>query len=194
VFLMLATVSGAAQQSPPKIRPYAGIGVLHVSIDDTSRSAPLYLYDEPGLSRRAVLDHSSIPPYEWIFGTGSMTLPLIVAARKGTWLKVVYDDAGREAWINPPRSIRFRPWNTFFKMHVSRMLPGLQKRYYQLYQTPGQTVMATLAVTQIFKVLRLENDWAQVVADQDTLGWVRWRDDDGKLLIGIATQLQDLQP
>jgi hypothetical protein len=48
--------------------------------------------------------------------------------------------------------------------------------------------LTTLTTKQLFKVLRLENDWAMVLIDQNALGWLRWRDEDGRLLIGIETE------
>jgi SH3-like domain-containing protein len=191
--LVSAGLAVAAPRTPPKVRPYTGIGVMLVSIDD-AQSDPLYLYDEPSLSRRDRLNLNAIPPYEWIFGSGSTTLPIIVSARKGNWVRVVYDDAGREAWLNPARKIAYHSWNSFFKLHVSRLLPGLQNKFYQLYQLPEKNILATLAPTQSFKVLRIDNDWAQVMLDQYTIGWLRWRDEDGRLLIGILTALQAVQP
>ena len=195
VLFGLVLSDAAPLPSPkPRLRPYVGIGVLLVSISDTEQADPLYLYDEPALSRQGTLNLSAIPPFEWIFGTGTTSLPLIVAARRGAWLRVAYDDAGREAWLNPDRRNAYLTWNSFLKVHVCRMLPGLQKKYYQLYQLPGKHNLAVLSVTQSFKVLRLENDWAQIVPDQNTIAWVRWRDEDGRLLMGITTPLRMEQP
>jgi hypothetical protein len=36
-----------------------------------------------------------------------------------------------------------------------------------------------------FKVLKLDGDWALMMPDQSTLGWLRWRDEDGRLLISV---------
>jgi hypothetical protein len=157
------------------------------------RDDPLPLYEEPGLSRLGTLNPARIPRYDWIFGSAPAA-PLIVTARKGPWLRVAYDDAGREAWLNPVRPGAFQSWDFFLKDHVSRLLPGLQKRYYQLYQLPGKTVVAPLTARQFLKVLRLENDWAMVLSDQNSLGWLRWRDEDGRLLIGVSSAPQVMQP
>jgi hypothetical protein len=107
---------------------------------------------------------------------------------------VAYDDAGREAWLNPLRQDVFQSWDFFLKDHVSRLLPGLQKKYYQLYQHPGRSALAPLSTNQFLKVLRLENDWAMVLSDQNSLGWLRWRDDDGRLLIGVSSAPQVMPP
>ncbi len=193
LFLVLCCLGQAiaAPQNPPKIRPYTGIGILLLSSTDAE---PLYLYDEPGLSRRGALKPDAIPRYQWIFGTGSHALPLIVSARKGQWLRVAFDDAGREAWLKPVRRNASQPWDIFFKTHFSRLLPGLQKKYYKLCQLPDKNCLSDLSPSGFFKVLRLEDDWAQIVADQNTIGWVRWRDEDGRLLMGITTPLSVIHP
>ncbi|MDD2581316.1 MAG: hypothetical protein PHR66_04895 [Desulfuromonadaceae bacterium] len=165
------------------MRPYTGIGV--VIFNARSRYLTLPLYDEPGLLRVGVLNRSGLSGNEWIFGLPDGTAPLVVSACKDTWLRVFYDDAGREAWIDPMHKGRFLPWEQYLRMQTGHMLPGLKSKYYRLQQHPGGNLLATLTPKQKFKVLRLENDWGLVLADQVLIGWVRWRDEDGRLLVGI---------
>ncbi|MDA8427705.1 MAG: hypothetical protein M0T70_00430 [Geobacteraceae bacterium] len=195
IMMMVAVSTAAAYQYPPqKMRPYAGIGVLFLPLNNTG-DGPLPLYDEPGLSRQGFLSRDQIPSFDWIFGTSPRVLPLFVMARKGDWLRVTYDDAGREAWLNPPRDVTYQAWDLFYKGHVSRLLPGLQKKQYQLYQQQGTAPLMTLTTKQPFKVLQLDNDWAMVLLiEQNSLGWLRWRDEDGRLLIGIVTKSEVRQP
>jgi hypothetical protein len=195
MLMMFLVCSVAAAPSPPqKMRPYAGIGILFLPINNSDPGELLPLYEEPALDRLGELNRTKIPTFDRIFGTSAVAQPLIVMARKGTWLRVVYDDAGREAWLNPPRQIAFQGWDLFFKGNVSRLLPGLQKKYYQLFQQPGITPLTELTIKQPFKVLLLENDWAMVLIEQNSLGWLRWRDEDGRLLIGIVTEPVVRQP
>lgn len=168
----------------PKMRPYTGIGVLQLSIASEG-SEPLYLYEEPALSRIGQLNISKPPSQEWIFGSNSHTVPFIVMARKEKWLQVTYDDAGREAWLSPGSRGKFLPWSLYFKGQFIHSLPGLQKRFYQLCKQPGAEIMTSVTPRQIFKVLRVEGDWLMVMADQKNLGWLRWRDEDGRLLVGL---------
>jgi hypothetical protein len=194
ILLLAAPAAFSAPTAPPKMRPYSGIGMLMLPVAANGLTDPLHLYEEPGLSRLGSLNPGRIPRYDWIFGTISSAAPLIVTARKGPWLRVAYDDAGREAWLNPARPGAFQSWDFFLKDHVSRLLPGLQKRYYQLYEQPGRKVSAPLVAGQFLKVLRLDNDWAMVLSDQNSLGWLRWRDEDGRLLIGVSSTPQVMPP
>lgn len=195
VILLVSAIHAVAAQPPsPKMRPYSGIGVLLLPVNTSDAGDQITLYEEPALSRLGELNRSKIPLLEWIFGTSSIVQPVIVMARKGTWLRVSYDDAGREAWLNPPRQITFQAWDLFYKGHVSRLLPGLQKKYYQVFQQPGIAPAEVLTIKQTFRVLRLEEDWAMVLTEQKTLGWLRWRDVDGRLLIGVLSVPVVLKP
>jgi hypothetical protein len=174
--------------SPPKMRPYSGIGVFMLSADsDPDHGEPFHLYEEPGISRKGELKGNVASGNDWILGGQKGRTPLIVVARKGSWLRVCYDDAGREAWIDTQNRGVFRTWDQFLKGQATRLLPGLRKQYYQLYQQPERHPLSTLTPKQLFKVLRLENDWVMLVSDQNTIGWLRWRDEDGRLLVGIAS-------
>lgn len=144
------------------------------------------MYEEPGLSRIGMLVTTRLSGNERIFGLQEEIPPLIVSARKDDWLRVYYDDAGREAWIDPQNKGRFQSWEQHLKVQTCRMLPGLQSQYYQLQQQPGGRILATLTPKQMFKVLKLENAWGMVLTDQAQLGWVRWRDDDRRLVVGIG--------
>ena len=194
ILLLVIHTAVAAPFVPPKMRPYTGIGMLMLPVASDDLNDTLTLYEEPGLSRLGSLNPGKIPRYDWIFGASPVAIPLIVTGRKGPWLRVAYDDAGREAWLNPARPGAFQSWDFFLKDHVSRLLPGLQKKYYQLYQYPDKALLAPLTTGQFLKVLRLENDWAMVLSDQNSLGWLRWRDEDGRLLIGVSSVPQAMQP
>lgn len=173
--------------TPPRMRPYAGIGVVAFSQPDTAQSLELRmpLYEEPGLSRVAILDSTRLSGNEWVFGPRELMPPLIVSARRGNWIRVYFDDAGREAWIDPLNKGRFQLWEQFLRRHTVHMLPGLQPRCYQLLQQPGGKLLATLNPVQVFKVLKLEEAWSMVLIDQELIGWVRWRDEDGRILVGL---------
>lgn len=186
IFLLPPLSAGA--QNHGKLRPYTGIGVLLLSVargEEGEMLEPLYLYHEPAISRLGELNSGMVPPYEWIFGMSSMKMLLIVTARRGNWLRVVYDDAGREGWMMVQRQGAFQPWESFFKGQSARLLPGLQKPYYQFYKEPGEGVTPQLNPKKGFKIIKLEEDWALVLQNLASLAWVRWRDEDGRLLIGL---------
>lgn len=190
LFVLSTVVAGPVGlgAAPPRMRPYTGIGLVVFSPSDSARNQELLvpMYEEPGLLRIGMMDGSRSSGNEWIFGPSEGVSPLVVSARKGDWLRVYYDDAGREAWINPQNKGRFKSWEQFFKLQNCRMLPGLQQQYYQLQHLPGGKLLATLTPKQVFRVLKIENAWIMVLLDQAQIGWVRWRDDDGRLTVGTG--------
>ena len=187
ILFIVSTISSTGFAATlPRMRPYTGVGLFIFAQTDNilAQDLQLQLYEEPGLSRVGMLNDSKRSGNEWIFGFPEGLSPLIVSARKGDWLRVAYDDAGREAWINPENKGRFHSWEQLLKRQTSHILPGLPSQYYKLQQQPGGKLLATLSPMQVFKVLTLENDWGMVLTDQALIGWLRWRDDDGRLLVG----------
>ena len=192
--LLALACSGLAESAatPPKMRPYSGIGIFILQAPDSEpgRVEPLYLYEEPGIFRHGEFDRAGTSGNEWIFGGEKGRIQLIVMSRKGSWLKVCYDDAGREAWIDSQRRGTFKTWEQYMKGEVSRLLPALRKQYYQSYRQPGTDPLSVLTPKQMFKVIKLENNWAMIMTDQSTIGWLRWRDEDGRLLVGFGTDIK----
>jgi len=191
VFLLPVLVYSAslpAASPVSRMRPYAGMGVLLLPITSLGSDEPfgrLHLHDEPSMSRLENAELALAPRHQWIFAMDTDTVPLMVMARKGDWLKVVYDDAGREGWIKPGQRYGFEIWEEFLVGRVVHLLPGLQKRHYRYYEKPGTEPLADVTPQQLFRVIQLDNDWVRVQGDRNSSGWLRWQDEDGRLLIGL---------
>lgn len=180
VFLWVAWAV-AAQAAPPRPRPYSGVGVLVMTPEPVPAAARLVLYREPGVERIAEVDAGSLPRL-----AGSAEEPLLaVAGRRGGWMRVVYDDAGREAWIESKRRWEYLPWPEFLAGRAVQVLPGLKKGFYLVRGEPvdGAPEAATVGRDQELRVLRVEGDWARI---QAPAGWFRWRDGDGRLTVTPA--------
>ena len=188
VSVLLTAGSIAFAATPPLMRPYAGIGLLVFPTGNPAeqQNLQLQLYGDPGLLRIKLLNSSALPGNERIFDTRVESAPLIVSARKGEWLQVFFDDAGREGWINPNDKGHFQSWEEYLKQHTCRMLPGLQALYYRLLQKPDGAQIAVMTPKQVFKVLKLDNSWGMVLTDKGQMGWLRWRDNDGRLTVGTG--------
>lgn len=187
LFILVVVSPAGGANPPPKMRPYSGIGLVLFAQHTTAiRNLDLTLYAEPGLVRVGALNDPRLRGNEWVFELPGETQPLIVSARKREWLRIYYDDAGREAWVDPHSRAQFVTWEWFLKQRSAFMLPGLQKRYYQLFHQTERTPLATLKAKQAFRVLKLEQDWCMVLISQSQIGWLRWRDEDGRLLIGVS--------
>ena len=175
---LLAPGGGPAQAAPPPPRPYSGCGVLLLPSSSGAEPVPVVVYAEPGVQRVAELDLAALPRLE-----GDRQEPRVaVRATRGGWLRIAYDDAGREGWIEASRGWKYRPWQEFLPGRVIRILAGMKKGLYTLRGEPGEAgpERGALVRDQQVRVTRVEEDWAELQAPS---GWFRWRDADGRLTV-----------
>lgn len=193
LLLLLGMTAAATLHAAPQMRPYTGIGLLLLS-ESAAGGDDVPLYGHPGLDRTGSLKPGGLPSYGRMLAPGTGETVLIVTGRKGDWYRVEYDDAGREAWLNPGRSGAFRPWDDFLRGRVCAPLPGTARKYARLSPSPGAPPLDPGAVVAFAKILRVEQDWAMVLSDRNMLGWMRWRDEDGRLLTAVIDSPREMQP
>jgi len=185
--ILLLAIAATSSSAALPMRPYSGIGVLRVT--QTSLMDDLHLYEEPGLMRSGTLKPPAVQQLTaWLFGPGD-DLYLLVTARKGDWLRVERDDAGREAWLQTPRRGSYSPWEQFLKGKTITFLRNAPKKQLQLYAQPGAAPISPLNGGNAMKVIMVQGDWSYVLFDNTSAGWIRWRDHDGRLLVGLATAI-----
>jgi len=167
------------QAAPLKPRPFSGIGVLTLA-----QKAPLVVYAEPGVQRIAEFSPSQLP----LLARSNQELMLSTAGAKGGWLRIAYDEAGREGWIETDRSWRFLPWDDFLPGRAVKLLPALKKGLYVVRGGPGEggELRGTLNRDQTVRVLAVNREWAQI---ESPPGWFRWRDGDGRLTVALEGAL-----
>ncbi len=172
-------------------RPFSGCGVVVVRTLDPERRAAipsLPFYREPGVGRIAELSINDIPGLPTILDAPSGEFPLAVMARKGNWLLIAYDDAGREGWVEMARWWDYTTWEAFLKGRAATLLPGLKKGAYALRAGPGEGAAQTGALSgpERLRILEVVDGWANVIADSGLTGWLAWRDGDGRFLISLG--------
>jgi hypothetical protein len=167
----------------PKMRPYSGVGVVQISsltIDDS-----IQLYDDPGIARCCTLNLTAVRNLNaWLFGSTYGTF-LLATDHKGDWIEIEHDDAGRTGWIMPEHHWNYLPWEQFLKGKMVVFLRNSPKNQIQLFSRPGMSEGTPLATKRPLKVIVAQGDWAYTLIDQSSSGWIRWRDRDGRLLIGF---------
>lgn len=186
--IIAALLVSAAGAAPPPLRPDTGIGVLLVRTAAGESAPPeLILYGEPGVGRIAEKSAALFPHLATPLKAPSGEFPLVVTARKGGWLQVIHDDAGRAAWLEPRRAWPFVPWDEMLKGRGARLLRGLKKPFYILWGRGGTTVpdLEPLTPERSFRIIAVDGDRIQVLLDLTVMGWLRWRDEDGRLLITL---------
>lgn len=188
LWLLLGLLSPPSLQAA-RMRPYAGIGVLLLPLSPSRAQellGDLPLYDQPAMGRLGTLNRTTAPRLEWLLDLAPESVPVLVMARRGAWLRVTYDDAGREGWVRPRWRNAFETWHEFFAGRSVRLLPGLGERSYRLFSRPEGELVADLNNKQLFRVLLLDNDWLRVTDERNLAGWLRWRDEDGRMLVGLG--------
>ena len=187
LLLALACLAAAPVNGWLKMRPYAGLGLLQPGQPPfgQSSSARRQIYRAPGVGRLTTLSAVSIPNHAMLFRESEAGLPLIVSERRGDWLKVSYDDAGREGWVRLERRDTYQTWPRFLVDRSGRLLSGLRQAMYQLYREPGGDPLEPFKAGELFVVQAVSGDWLRVTAKTGRTGWLRWRDADGRLLISV---------
>ncbi len=183
LLLLLLTVSGAALAAAP-MRPYSGIGVLQISSVDVLDQ--IRLYRDPGLARCCSIPFAKLKALNaWLFGQDQGPF-LIATDHKGDWVEIEHDDAGRTGWVLPERRWNYQPWDQFLKGRQILFLRNSPKKQMQVLPRPGVTEGVPVQPKQgPMKVIQVQSDWVYVLLDQSSAGWIRWRDSDGRLLIGF---------
>lgn len=181
LFFLLYSSSLFAAQSR-LFRPYAGVGVLFVAHQS---DIPLYLYDETSRVRQGEFRQMPAPGYTRFLGSYSSATPLLVMEQKNDWFRVVFDESGREAWVKPRGVDHWAPWQHMLAGRCIRLLTGLKPVYYKARPIAGKGTLA-LSAEHVLRVVMVEKEWILVVTGPDRLAWVRWCDEDGRLLISLA--------
>lgn len=167
--LVILAAGAVVSFARPKPHPLSGNRLLVLE-----RTARVAVYAEPGVLRVAEQPAQELP--FWNTSGGELLIP--VAARRGEWLKIAYDDAGREGWVESRRSWKVLDWEEFLPGRKVRLFGGLKKELYHLFDLPDGKVAGLIGGGQSVRVIAAKGDWAQTEA-----GWLRWRDREGRLVV-----------
>ncbi len=185
VLLARGAASSFAAVSP---RPMAGIGVLVIrSLNPDITVDTLMLYDEPGLQRIATKRTSSLPALTAVVQTAETAPVVAVLKKKSDWLLIAYDEAGREGWVERQRSWEYASWESWLKGRVARLLPGIKPQDARLYGAPSVTapVIDIPLQNKEMRIIRAQESWVQVLVGGSAVGWLKWRDADGRFLVQV---------
>lgn len=188
--LLLASGLTVFAASPVKARPLSGIGLLTIRTATSGgkgEARRFILYKEPRLERVAELTVDRLPELApAIISAEGRSYAIVTSARPG-WLRIIYDEAERQGWVERPRREEFLRWEQFLPGRLITMLPGLRKDYYlvrgeaSLAADPLESAVREVNLT----VVRVEGDWVKVRGTAAQAGWLRWRDDNGRLTVAV---------
>jgi hypothetical protein len=187
--LLTAGAEGAAQP-----RPFTGSGLLivrHMNPASSASPPSLILYREPGVGRIGEFPVTGIPILSDIVNLSPREFPLAVMGKRGSWLLIAYDDAGREGWVRMSRWWTFEKWEDFLKGRAVALLPGLRKEMSFLREGLSDSAPRTLEIPadETLSVLEVRDDWILAVTTTGASGWLPWRDDDGRFLVSVDKKI-----
>lgn len=188
--LLMLLIASSAGGAPPKPRPFTGSGLLVIRPfppADSGSPCTLVLYRDPGVGRIAEPACAALPLLTRVLTPSAGGFPVAVMGKKGGWMKIAYDDADREGWIEMGRSWSYLPWDEFLPGRTARLLPGLKKPLYAVRQSPSETAgeIGNLTPQETFRIMETSDGWALVRNGAAPPGWLQWRDSGGRFLIFI---------
>lgn len=188
LLLLVALPLPLAAAAPVKARSLSGTGLLLLRSQPGENRARLTLYREPGLGRVAELDAAQLPPITPALQTPDGLPALIVTAKKLDWYRIVYDHGERQAWLHGRPVYLYRRWEELLPGRQIVLAAGLKKEYYALRSSsePAGEPLQTVGRETVLTVIRVAGDWVNVRQDATLSGWLRWRDDNGRLLIAVG--------
>lgn len=184
VLLLYAGVSAASE------RPRAGVGILFLRPAFTEQAdelKELALYETPGIEKIAQINAAHLPSVSLSVAVPSGVYPVAATGKRGNWYRLVYDDAGREGWIQGRRYWEFYRWPDFLPGRVVKLLPGLRASLTTVHQEPldSSPALGSIAPGQKLHVIDIRARWALIRSADGTCGWLRWCDGNGKLIIQV---------
>ena len=188
--VVILTLAVTAPAAPPKPRPFAGLGLLvlrPLSPERRADIARVVLYREPGVGRIGEFAADRLPGLAPVLAPAPGEVAVAAMGKKGQWLRIAYDDAGQEGWLEQARPWRFVRWERYLAGRSVRLLPGLRKEFYLPRNEPSPTGKAFVAVSpQVpLRVLRCGDEWVLVTLPGGSSAWLRWHDEDGRFTVAV---------
>ena len=195
ISLVILTTMPLSAAIGAKPRSLSGIGLLTMGAEMTlAKGAPpqFPVYKEPNFGRLGEQTANRLP------GIAPAMLPVegewyaIVTATRPGWIRIIYDDAEREGWIPERKALGFRKWHEYLPGRRITLLPGIRKDYYLLRDEASLTSppRETISRAGLLAVGKVEGDWIHVKSGGKLSGWLRWRDDNGRLVVLLNPQIK----
>lgn len=183
--------------------PHYGFGVLNMKDSFCVYSEPneyskvLKKVDfEQEVQYQPILDrHSSLEGTVIVYvPASSIALVAVESNQENGWYEVYYDQKnGKTGWVKQTNPDAFKTWKNAFNLwgkkyglYIFRDVPDEKKRLYSQDNDVSQALESFTYPKNInFSMIRGNWMLATVldVGDSTKIGWIRWRDDNGNLLI-----------
>ena len=184
--LLFAALPAAA--SSVKARIPSGIGILLINKVPAGINTPIIIYKEPSLGRLAELEPGRLPSLSQSISSPDLSVPAIVTLKKSGWYRIIYDGGEREGWIEGRSGYQFIKWGELLRDRSVSLIGGLRKEFYILRReaTVSSEQIEPVEKGKLFTSLRVNGDWMLLMTDTGAQGWLRWKDDNGRLVISTT--------
>jgi hypothetical protein len=147
----------------------------------------IVLYGTPGIERLAVVDVARLPSLSPAISFPAGAYAVAATGKNGNWFRVVYDDAGREGWIQGRRFWDYFSWQDFLPGRIIVLLPDLRPSLTEVRLKPSDEspALGRISPEQKTRILEIRDEWARVRGEGGLNGWLRWCDGNGKLLFAV---------
>lgn len=184
LMLLMMLFAAANASAAPVARPFTGIGLLFMRTGPLVESA-VSLYHRPGVGQIKTMPWTQLPSLGNVLKGDAEKAVATVADKRNQWVLITYDDAGRKGWVHVERSWRYISWEEYLKGRPIRLLPGLRREFYLIRREPSIEPQGESLAGQELRVVEVREDSCLIVSPSGTLGWVRWRDPDGRILVSV---------
>ncbi len=169
----------------PPLRPYAGRGVLIIPATDVSGAVELYEY--PAVRRKGSILLTELPTLHPALPSKRGEIALATTALREGSARVSVAASGEEGWLILRPGWRCLPWERFLVGRVVRLMTGLQGTASQVRQTPAESGgnVGSISAGSPLLLGEIRGDWALVMKGGTPLGWLRWRDGDGRMMVAV---------
>jgi len=174
--------------APVKARIPSGIGILLINKAPAGINSPIVIYKEPSLGRLAELDLGRLPSLSQSISSPDLSVPVIVTLKKSGWYRIIYDDGEREGWIEGLSGYQFIKWDELLRDRSVSLIGGLRKEFYTLRReaTVSSKQIEPVEKGKLFTPLQIKGDWMLVITNSGAEGWLRWQDDNSRLVISTT--------
>lgn len=187
LLVLVALPLPLAAASPVKARSLSGSGLLLLRGGGDGSRPALVLHREPGMGRIGELAVDQLPAITPAVQLPDGSVAVIVTVKQLDWYRIVYDSSERQGWLQDRRGDRYRRWEDLLPGRGVALPAGLKKEFYALRRVPEVDAesLLTLGREDVLTVIRVVGDWIEVRHGAPLSGWLRWRDDNGRLVIAV---------
>jgi hypothetical protein len=126
-----------------------------------------------------------VPVHQEVKNKEVVSAPVTVLDKQDNMLKVVCSAVGDTAWVEMQKEWRYLVWKDYLKSKKVKMLPDLKKDSYNVYDAEEKQVLYTLTPKDLVDVEHVVEQWLLLKTGTDQLGWLRWKDTKGTLLVSV---------